>query len=112
MKFWILESNQIDYRVPYEEVDFPNITEDMFEDDDHIELLNDYLKERDLDSFSSFFIFDEQREEYFKINDIQDTNDQLVEARKLLQEFYDNVPEFIMEDLFNKVGKFLGEDNE
>jgi len=112
MKFWIVETNQMDYRTPYKEVDFPDITEEMIELDDHLIILKKYLDKEDLNTFSSFYDFDEYREIYFKDNEIQDTNDELIEARKLLQEFYDNVPEFIMEDLFKKVGEFLGDNDE
>lgn len=61
MKFWILETNQVDCKEPYKLIDFPQITQEMFENDDHINILLNDLKERDLNTFSSFFQYDEER---------------------------------------------------
>lgn len=68
MKFWILENNSIDSNSKYLELDFPEISEEMFEDEEHLDILNDKLKELDLDTFSSFYKFDEQREKYYEID--------------------------------------------
>ena len=48
-------------------IDFPEITEEMVEDDEHVEILDAWLKEKDLDSFSSWFLFDKEpvQKEFF-----------------------------------------------
>jgi len=70
MKFWLLETDSIDYKIPNREIDFPEITEGMVEEDEHLEILDKYLKDADLDSFSTFFSFDTQREIYAEHSEI------------------------------------------
>ena len=83
MKFWILESNQIDDKVPYELIDFPQITEEMYEEGEHEEILETDLKERDLDSFSSWFTYDIDRMYDENGNNLEES--QLEEAKILLK---------------------------
>ena len=64
MKFWLLENDSIDNDIKYKEIDFPDITEEMFENNQHDIILDNYLQNANLDSFSSHFFFDNDRVMY------------------------------------------------
>lgn len=64
MKFWLLENDSIDNDIKYKEIDFPDITEEIFENNQHDIILDNYLQNANLDSFSSHFFFDNDRVMY------------------------------------------------
>ena len=106
MKFWIVENNSMDWHAKYLEMDFPEITEEMFENDEHIDILHDKLKELDLDSFSSHYEFDEQREKYYATEE-ENLRLRLEEATILLSSC---LPFITGTELGKDVEKFLEDD--
>ena len=57
----LMESDQLGVNL-YKTVYFPDITMDMYEDGLDQEVLEGWLKEEDLDSFSTHFFFQNPRE--------------------------------------------------
>jgi len=64
MKFWLLENNCVEFQAKVKEVDFPEITEVIFLTDSHQSILKEWLKKEDMDSLSSTYYFDDERDMY------------------------------------------------
>ena len=61
MEYDLMESDQLGVNL-YETVDFPDISMDMHENGLDEQVLDRWLKEKDMDSFSTHFFFQNPRE--------------------------------------------------
>jgi len=56
MKFDLMESDQTGVH-KYKTIDFSEITEEVYDDDEHTDILNEWLHAEDLNSFTSTYFF-------------------------------------------------------
>ncbi len=85
MKFWLLENNCVDFRAKVKEVDFPEITPEMFEKDNHCSILKEWLRKEDMDTLSSTYYFDEDREIYDTTIPLDELDDRIDDLEELEQ---------------------------